>query len=83
MAGQGGASTYSRGMADSGDVVEPVDRKINDILVHIVETTTDDDQRRIARDLMLTLPPVKDWPEDTVRAVYELMSFIEIRKRPQ
>lgn len=32
---------------------------------------------------MLTLPPVKDWPEDTVRAVYELMSFIEIRKRPQ
>ena len=63
-------------MADSEDDVDPVDRKIHGILVHILETTTDDAQRQIARDLLLTLPPMREWPEDSLRAMYELMASI-------
>ena len=61
----------------SDDVVERVDRKIHDILVHIAETTTDDAQREVARDLMLTLPPVSDWPQTAFHAMSELAAVIE------
>jgi hypothetical protein len=67
-------------MGDSQDVVEPADRKIHGILVHIAETTTDDAQRQIARDLLFTLPPMREWSEDSLRDMYELMAFVEIRK---
>jgi hypothetical protein len=66
-------------VADQDDVVEPVDRRIHDILVHIAETSSDDSQRALARDLMLTLPPVKHWPEHTVGALYERFAFARIR----
>ena len=29
---------------------------------------------------MLTLPPMRELPDDTVRALYQLMAYIEIRK---
>ena len=44
------------------------------------ETTTDDAQRETARELLLTLPPMREWPEDTLRAMYEVLAFVEIRK---
>ena len=56
-------------MAESADVVEPVDRKIHGILVHIIETTTDVAQREIARDLLVTLPPLREWSDDSLRAM--------------
>ena len=67
-------------MAESADVVEPVDRKIHDILVHIMETTTDLSHREIARDLLVTLPPLREWSEDSLRAMGELAAFVEIRR---
>jgi len=33
-------------MADGADVVDPADRRVHDILVRIIETTTDDDNVR-------------------------------------
>ena len=33
-----------------------------------------------ARELLLTLPPMREWPEDTLRAMYEVPAFVEIRK---
>ena len=65
------AAQYSRAMRDPEDVVDPIDRKVHDILVHIMETTTDEGRRQRARDLRFTLPPVKDWPDETLRAAYE------------
>jgi len=67
-------------MADGADVVDPADRRVHDILVRIIETTTDDAQRETARELLLTLPPMREWPEDTLRAMYEVLAFVEIRK---
>ena len=67
-------------MAESADVVEPVDRKIHDILVHIMETTTDVSQREIACDLLVTLPPLREWSEDSLRAMHELAALVEIRR---
>jgi hypothetical protein len=67
-------------MAESEDVVEPVDRKIHDLLVHIIETTTDVSQREIARDLLVTLPPLREWSEDSLRAMHELAAFVELRR---
>ena len=67
-------------MADGEDVVDPADRRVHDILVRIIETTTDDAQRDTARELLLTLPPMREWPEDTLRAMYEVLAFVEIRK---
>ena len=49
----------------------PADRKVHDILVRIIETMHDESQRELARDLLLTLPAVRDWPHDTLRAAYE------------
>ena len=67
-------------MAESEDVVEPVDRKIHDLLVHIIETTTDVSQREIARDLLVTLPPLREWSEVSLRAMHELAAFVELRR---
>ena len=67
-------------MAESADVVEPVDRKIHDILVHIIETTTDVSQRGIARELLVTLPPLRQWSEDSLRAMHQLAAFVQIRR---
>ena len=67
-------------MGDSADVVDPADRKIHGILVRIIETTTDEAHRELARELLLTRPPMREWPEDTLRSMYELMAFVEIRK---
>jgi hypothetical protein len=67
-------------MADSEDVVDLADRRIHGILVQILETTTDDAQRELARDLLLTLPPMREWPEHTLRAMDELKALVEIRK---
>ena len=52
----------------------PADRKVRDILVRIIETMHDESQRELARDLLLTLPAVRDWPHDTLRAAYEPFS---------
>jgi len=58
----------------------PLSRKIHDILVHIIETTTDVTQREISRDLLVTLPPLREWSEDSLRAMHELATFVEIRR---
>jgi len=67
-------------MTDGADVVDPADRRVHDILVRIIETTTDDAQRETARELLLTLPPMRELPQDTLRAMYEVLAFVEIRK---
>ena len=53
------AAQYSRAMRDPENVVDPIDRKVHDILVHIMETTTNEGRRQRARDLRFTLPSVK------------------------
>lgn len=58
----------------------PADRKVRDILVRIIETMHDESQRELARDLLLTLPPVRDWPHDTLRAAYEPFTFAPPRQ---
>lgn len=35
----------------------------------------DESQRELARDLLLTLPAVRDWPHDTLGAAYEPFRF--------
>ena len=67
-------------MTDGADVVDPADRRVHHILVRIIETTTDDAHREPARELLLTLPPMREWPEDTLRSMYEVLAFVEIRK---
>lgn len=58
----------------------PADRKVRDILVRIIETMHDESQRKLARDLLLTLPAVRDWPHDTLRAAYEPFTFAPPRQ---
>jgi len=49
---------------DSLDAVDPTDAVLQDLLAQIAENTPDKDRRERIIDLMLTLPPIKQWPPE-------------------
>ena len=65
----------------SGDVVDPADAALNDLLAHIAETSGDDEKREKIFDLMLTAPPMPEWPLEFLQAMYEVCSWVGLRHR--
>lgn len=49
---------------DSLDAVDPTDAKLQELLAHIAENTQDKDRREKIIDLILTLPPIAQWPPE-------------------
>jgi hypothetical protein len=67
-------------MRNRDDVVDPADRKLHGILVHIAETSSDENLRKCALDLILTLPPIKDWSAEQFRGAAEVFARIAPRQ---
>jgi len=49
---------------DSSDVVDPADARIYELLAQIAENTEDTERRERIIGLMLTLPPIAEWPPE-------------------
>jgi hypothetical protein len=64
---------------DEDDVVHPVDRKVHRILAHLVDSSDDEMLRESARPLMLTMPPVREWPAERVAALHDWASLVLMR----
>jgi hypothetical protein len=59
---------------DSSDVVEPRDAAVNELLGQIADRTRDPERRERILGLMLTLPPLAEWPAEALeqwRATYD------------
>jgi hypothetical protein len=59
---------------DSSDAVHAADAAINELLGQIADRTDEPERRERIIDLMLTLPPSREWPPealDQFRATYE------------
>jgi len=59
---------------DSSDVVDPTDAALHQLLAQMAEHTGDERMRERIADLMLTLPPVAQWPPEMLeewRQTYE------------
>lgn len=58
----------------SDDVVDPVDAALNRMLGHMADSTEDEGRRERILGLMLTLPPIAEWPPEIIgewRHLYE------------
>ncbi|WP_156765265.1 hypothetical protein [Mycobacterium sp. 1245852.3] len=58
----------------SDDVVDPADAALDRMLGLMADNTEDEERRERILDLMLTLPPIIEWPQEAIemwRNVYE------------
>ncbi|WP_445161438.1 hypothetical protein ACTXG5_25535 [Mycobacterium sp. Dal123C01] len=60
----------------SDDVVDPVDAALHQMLGHIADNTEDEGRRDRVRGLMLTLPPIAEWPPQMYERWHELHDYI-------
>jgi hypothetical protein len=51
---------------DSADVVDPADAALNELLAHMADYTHDEEIRQRILDLMLTVPPIAEWPPSAI-----------------
>lgn len=48
------------------DTVEPGDAALQALLAGLAEKTDDDEKRTLLLDLILTVPPLRQWPTDSL-----------------
>jgi hypothetical protein len=65
---------------DPDDVVDPIDRKLHEILMHAAQTLPDPAQRQLALDLAMTGPSVKDLTDEELWQLYELFTLAQMRR---
>jgi hypothetical protein len=51
---------------DSSDVVDPGDAALNELLGQIADNTQDEQRRERVLGLMLTVPPIAEWPPEAI-----------------
>lgn len=75
-------------LMDAQDRVDPADAAIHALLGHIADDTKDPQKRERILDLMVTVPPVVEWPpeaidqwRDTFHYVRSLRRDLEERER--
>jgi hypothetical protein len=64
---------------DSSDCVDPGDAAINELLGQIADRTRDPERRERIIGLLLTLPPIAEWPPEALdqwRATYDYIRSI-------
>jgi hypothetical protein len=59
-----------------GDVVDRGDAAMQALLAAIAERTDDDEKRDRLLDYILTIPPLKEWPADSLEQLRETCKFV-------
>lgn len=60
---------------NSDDVVDPGDAALQALLAAIAEGTRDGQRRDAVVDLILTIPPLREWPTDSLARLHEVSNF--------
>lgn len=60
---------------DSDDVVQPGDAALQSVLAAVADRTFDPEKRDRAIDLILTLPPLREWPTDWLVRMHGAIGF--------
>ena len=66
---------------DSSDVVDPVDARIYELLAQIAERTEDKERRERIITLMLTLPPIAEWPREVLEQWQGIHEYVRGLRR--
>jgi iron-sulfur cluster repair protein YtfE (RIC family) len=67
---------------DSGDVIDPADRAIHEILGRIADRTEDQQRRQRILEVMVTVPPIAQWPPDALEQWREFYAHVRgLRRR--
>jgi hypothetical protein len=66
---------------DSSDVVHPADARIYELLAQIAESTEDTEKRERIISLMLTLPPIAEWPGEVLEQWRGIHDYIRSLRR--
>lgn len=66
---------------DSRDTVDPADAALHRLLGDIADKTPDDERRERILDLMMTAPPVAEWPPDAVDQWRDAYQYIRSLRR--
>lgn len=62
---------------DSEDVVEPIDALLQQLLAAIAERTADSERRDAIMDHILTIPPVREWPAESLGQLRETCRYVQ------
>jgi hypothetical protein len=65
----------------SFDVVAPVDARLHDVLAQIADMTTEHASRDQVVDLMLTLPPIAQWPPEVFDECRKMLEYVRRLRR--
>jgi len=68
-------------VVDSSDVVDPTDAVLQDLLAQIAERTPDKARRDKIVDLVLTLPPIAQWPPEMLDEWRKTSDYIRSLRR--
>jgi len=66
---------------DSSDVVDPADAALHQLLAQMAEHTEDERLRERILDLMLTLPPVSQWPPEMLEEWRKTSEYVRSLRR--
>jgi hypothetical protein len=66
---------------DCPDVVDPADAALSELLVRIAERTQDEGRREKLLDLMLTLPPIAEWPREMLDEWCKTYDYVRSLRR--
>jgi hypothetical protein len=66
---------------DSSDVVDPADAAINELLGQIADRTRDPERRERIIDMMLTLPPITEWPPEALEKWRDTYEYVRSLRR--
>jgi hypothetical protein len=61
---------------ESDDLVDPGDAALRALLASMAERTHDAERRERLLDSVLTVPPLADWPSDSLDALRETCAYI-------
>ncbi|MBY0287298.1 MAG: hypothetical protein K2X52_09120 [Mycobacteriaceae bacterium] len=62
---------------DSEDVVEPIDALLQELLAAVAERTADSARRDAIMDHILTVPPVREWPAESLEQLMDACEYVK------
>jgi hypothetical protein len=66
---------------DSSDVVDPADAALSELLARLAENAGDEDRREKLFDLMLTVPPIAQWPPEMLEEWRKTYDYVRGLRR--
>ena len=66
---------------NSSDIVDPADASLQELLAQLAEHTDDEDSREKIIDLMLTIPPIAQWPPEMLAEWRKTYDYIRGLRR--